>query len=54
MVNQIKKNSKDIQVFLNDIETMNLFQEPPAYVDGSFLQCKVNKECNIIKKLLIK
>ena len=42
MVNQIKKNSKDIQVFLNDIETMDLYQEPATNVDGSLLQCKVN------------
>jgi hypothetical protein len=41
MVNQIKKNSKDIQVFLNDIETMDLFHEPTNHPDGSLLQCKV-------------
>ncbi len=40
MVNQIKKNSKDIQVFLDDIETMDLFKEPRHNADESLLQCK--------------
>lgn len=40
MVNQIKKNSKDIQVFLDDIEQMDLFQEPANNADESLLQCK--------------
>ena len=44
MVNQIKKNSKDIQVFLNDIETMNLYHQPAHNADDSLLQCKVNSK----------
>ena len=41
MVNQIKKNSKDIQAFLSDIENVNLYPTPDANLDGSLLQCKV-------------
>jgi hypothetical protein len=41
MVNQIKKNSKDIQAFLNDFETANFFQTKEPGPDGSLLQCKV-------------
>jgi dynein heavy chain len=40
MVNQIKKNSKDIQAFLNDIEKINLYRKPDLNADGSFQQCK--------------
>ena len=40
MVNQIKKNAKDIKQFLNDIESTNLFRNPPMNTDGSFNQCK--------------
>jgi len=40
IVNQIKKNSKDIQVFLDEIEQMDLFQTPAPNVDDSLLQCK--------------
>lgn len=40
MVNQIKKNSKDIQSFLNDIVNANLFQRPQPNPDGSLYQCK--------------
>lgn len=40
MVNQIKKNSKDIQAFLHDIENVNLYQQPDANADGSLVQCK--------------
>ena len=41
MVNQIKKNSKDIQAFLNDFEAVNFFQTKELGLDGSLLQCKV-------------
>ena len=41
MVNQIKKNSKDIQAFLDEIENIDLFQRPEPYPDGTLFQCKV-------------
>jgi dynein heavy chain len=40
MVNQIKKNSKDIQFFLTDIETVDLFRLPEPNIDGSLVPCK--------------
>ena len=40
MVNQIKKNSKDIQVFLNDIESIDLYRLPEPLLDGSLVPCK--------------
>lgn len=40
MVNQIKKNAKDIQVFLNDIESVDLFRMPEPNLDGSLVPCK--------------
>ena len=40
MVNQIKKNSKDIQAFLTDIEKANLYRKPELNIDGSLPQCK--------------
>jgi dynein heavy chain len=40
MVNQIKKNSKDIQVFLSDIETVDLFRMPEPNLDGTLVPCK--------------
>lgn len=40
MVNQIKKNSKDIQAFLTDIENINLFCSPETNQDGSISACK--------------
>lgn len=43
MVNQIKKNSKDIRSFLNDIEGINLFCQPMSSSDNSLAQCKVSK-----------
>jgi hypothetical protein len=42
MVNQIKKNSKDIQTFLNDIELVDLYPRPEINLDGTILQCKVS------------
>ena len=41
MINQIKKNAKDIQIFLSDIENIDLFQKPPLNPDNSISQCKV-------------
>ena len=41
MINQIKKNAKDIQIFLNDIESIDLFQKPSLGPDDSLAQCKV-------------
>lgn len=41
MINQIKKNAKDIQQFLSDIENIDLFRKPLPNADGSLLQCKV-------------
>lgn len=43
MVNQIKKNSKDIQVFLTEFETANFFQRKDLNPDGTLQQCKVKK-----------
>ena len=40
MINQIKKNSNDIQAFLTEIDSINLFTGPEANADGSLLQCK--------------
>jgi dynein heavy chain len=40
MVNQIKKNSKDIQAFLFDIENIDLFKSPEPNLDGTLVQCK--------------
>ena len=40
MVNQIKKNSKDIQSFLSEIENCDLFRTPEPNADGTLLQCK--------------
>ena len=39
-MNQIKKNSKDIQVFLTEIESVDLYRIPVPNADGSLLQCK--------------
>ncbi|CAM4781636.1 unnamed protein product [Rotaria magnacalcarata] len=39
-INQIKKNSQDIHVFLDEIRQCNLFREPPPNVDGSLVHCK--------------
>jgi len=41
MVNQIKKNSKDIRSILDDIQSIDLFIRPEPYQDGSLYQCKV-------------
>jgi hypothetical protein len=41
MINQIKKNSKDIQTFLHDIENINLFLKPESTSDNSITPCKV-------------
>ncbi len=43
MINQIKKNSKDIQQFLIDIEKIDLFRNPPMNQDGSLCQFKVKR-----------
>ena len=40
MVNQIKKNSKDIQVFLTEFENTNFFQTKEPSADGTLFQCK--------------
>lgn len=40
MVNQIKKNSKDIQVFLSEFENTNFFKSKEPNADGTLLQCK--------------
>ena len=42
MINQIKKNSKDIQTFLHDIESINLFLKPESISDNSITPCKVS------------
>lgn len=41
MVNQIKKNSKDIRSFLNDIQEFNLFQMPCSNSNENLVNCKV-------------
>lgn len=46
MVNQIKKNSRDIKSFLSDIEGINLFLQPLPNQDGSLVQCKVSVKIN--------
>lgn len=40
MVNQIKKNSKDIQQFLGEIQSVDLFPKPALNADGSLTQCQ--------------
>ena len=41
MVNQIKKNSKDIRSFLNDFQEFNLFQKPCSNSNDNLVNCKV-------------
>ncbi|CAF0991421.1 unnamed protein product, partial [Didymodactylos carnosus] len=39
-VNQMKKNSQDIQMFLDEIRQCNLFRQPDPNPDGSLVYCK--------------